>query len=671
MILPIMEEGMRETLPNPRNQVERGLCPQVHTLESNGIQSAHRKPMRSRLLSVSLLALVLGPLGSLAVACSSTQDDGADSADSALTDGELATKALSIMGAKVPNAQQQCNRCHDVNQATLKKWSGDYKTTIAFLSDESKSIDTRINYLRRDPNDPTSTFAPAKLGFLAAGSHFGGSAAVDATRTPTTYKHAQMLKKLFAGKDDEFAKFRTNTLMPIEPEYDRLSAAEYNSIATWLDKGMPQLATLIPEEARPTTCTDDYAALKSHASEIKSKSWQSVNFENHVPMFACAAGSKALDCFKQQFNGHDIFADASSKTYGKQWAQDGSTVRVLRELAYKTFYWTRTSADGRFVSNGVSSGGSDGAVIADLAAALDPAGPKTRDIGASARYDPDFWPDNKGFMFQGTPNGGVFCAQSLLTNPATTKISFSEPQCSKLDTIGLYQTVGERIGDNSVADHFVVNGKFASDNPGQTASDHDLDPTFGPDAKAIIRVMFAQGNDAESGYQVKQSVELDTPFEGDIMMSRSSTLLGARVAGEHGQLGYMVRQVTGTFVGDGYRFTLKPIGRICMAGNKANFSFDERFLVTHHYVKREDFASDAEFAGYKEKGGSDIIITDFVTGKKQRITHMAPGQFALFPHFRSDGWIYFMVRDASGATKSEVIAASDWAVRQVEATPTP
>ena len=623
--------------------------------------------MRS-LLSASLLALVVGPVG---VACSVAAEEDTEAADSALSDADLGTKALAIMGAKVPNAQQQCNRCHDVNTATLSKWAGDYKTTIAFLSDASKSKDERINYLRRDPADPTSTFAPAKLGFLTAGSHFGGSASVDKTRSPATYAQAQMLSKLFEGKDDEFAKFRANTLMPIEAEYDRLSASEYNTIATWLDKGMPALKDLLKEEPRPTTCADDFAQLKAHASEIKTKSWASVNKENRVPMFACDAAAKPLDCFKQTFDGADIFADSATKDYGKGWAQDGGTIRVLRELAYKTFYWTRTSADGRFVANGMSGGGADGAVIADLSAALAAGGPKTRDIAASAKYDPDFWPDNKGFMFQGTPNGGVFCAQSLLTNPATTRVSFNEPQCSKLDTIGLYQTVGQRIGDNSVADHFVVNGKFASDNPGQTASDHDLEPTFGPDAKAIIRVMFAQGNDAEAGYQVKQSVELNTPFEGDIMMSRSSTMLGMRVAGEHGQLGYQVRQVSGTFSGDGYRFSLKPIGRICMAGNKANFSFDERFLVTHHYLTRADFASDAEFAKYKDKGASDIFITDFVTGKKQRITHMNPGQFAIFPHFRSDGWLYFMVRDASGAMKKEFIAASDWAIRQTEATPTP
>ncbi len=605
--------------------------------------------MRSKLVALSIFSLVVAPL---AVACGVAGED-AESSDEALTQKELAIKSLQIMGGKVEGAQQQCNRCHDINTATLKKWSDDSKRSLEFLSDESKSVDERINYMRRDPTDPTSTFAPAKLGFLSAGTHFGGTAAVNKDRTPTTYKHRELFKKLFAGKDAIYKQFREQTLMPIEAEYDRLTAGEYDTIAQWMEKGLPKIGDVLHEEARPTTCTDDFSELRAHASEMKTKGWEARNRTDGVAMFACPPNAKAVDCFKQESGGKDVFPLAESKDYGKGWAQDGSNVRVLRELGYRTFFWTRTSADGRFVANGMSGGGEDGAIIADLEASLTPG--KTRDIGASARYDPDFWPDNKGFMFQGTPNGGVFCAQSLLTNPETKRVSFNEPQCSKLNSVGLYQTVGQKIGDNSIADHFIVNGKFASDNPGQTASDHDLSTTFGPDAKAIVRVMFANGNEAEDGYEVKQSTELSVPFEGDIMMSRSGTLLGARVAGENGQLGYSV----------------KPVGRICMKGNKANFSFDERFLTTHHYLTREDFDSDASFDEYKDKGASDIFVADFVTGKKVRVAHMKPGQFALFPHFRSDGWLYFIVRDASGAEKKEYIVASDWAIRQREATPTP
>ena len=620
------------------------------------------------LLALSLFSLVIAPL---AIACGVVSEDDAESSEDAISEKELATKALQIMGAKVEGAQQQCNRCHDINQATLKKWQDDEKKTVEFLSDESKSQDERINYMRRDPTDATSTFAPAKLGFLSAGTHFGGSATLDKTKTPTAYKRGEMLKKLFKGKDAVYKQFREQTLMPIEAEYDRLTASEFDTISSWMEKGLPKMGDLLREEPRPTSCTDDFAGLRAHASEMKTKGWEAKNKEDGVLMFACPAGGNGLECFTQQSGGKDIFPIADSKEYGKGWAQDGSKVRVLRELGYRTFFWTRTSADGRFVANGQSAGGEDGAIIADLAASLDAAGPKSRDIGATARYDPDFWPDNKGFMFQGTPNGGVFCAQSLLTNPATTKVSFSEAQCSKLDTVGLYQTVGQKIGDNSIADHFVVNGKFASDNPGQTASDHDLSTTFGPDAKAIVRVMFAKGNDAEDGYEVKQSIELDTPFLGDIMMGRSGTILTGRVAGENGQLGYASKQLTATFSGSEYRMSLKPVGSICMKGNKANWSFDERFLTTHHYVTREDFSSDSEWNKYKDKGAADIWVADVVTGKKQRVARMRPGQFALFPHFRSDGWLYFIVRDASATEKKEYIVASDWAIRQREATPTP
>jgi hypothetical protein len=39
---------------------------------------------------------------------------------------------------------------------------------------------------------------------------------------------------------------------------------------------------------------------------------------------------------------------------------------------------------------------------------------------------------------------------------------------------------------------------------------------------------------------------------------------------------------------------------------------------------------------------------------------MNPGQYALFPHFRSDGWIYFVVRTVD--SQDEVIVASDAAL---------
>jgi hypothetical protein len=44
-------------------------------------------------------------------------------------------------------------------------------------------------------------------------------------------------------------------------------------------------------------------------------------------------------------------------------------------------------------------------------------------------------------------------------------------------------------------------------------------------------------------------------------------------------------------------------------------------------------------------GVSDIWYTDLLEGKSRRITNMSPGQLAVFPHFRADGWLQFMVKD--------------------------
>ena len=618
-----------------------------------------------RTQTVAFLSVV--SLAVLAAACGVSQDD-VESSEAAATEEDEARGALRILGSKLQNeerGQATCNNCHDPNKLTLKKWGADYKKTMAVLSDESKPVDERINYMRRNPADPGSGFAPAKLGILTAGTHFSPGSTVNETRHPTVFKQALMLSKLFAGKPEMYARFKSDTLMPIETSYDRLSAGEFEKIVSWVDKGMPKLEELLIEEPRPTTCVDDFTGLKEHVRAVKSTSWYAVNRDARMPMFACATENPG-ECFNQKTAaGKEIFPESRSLVYSKSWATQEDNHRIVRELEYKTFFWMRTSADGRWVANG---GGpridGTGAVIADIAAALDPAGPKTRDIGVNASYDPDFFPANQGFMFQG---GGKFCSLSILKNPLTTKISLDEPECSKLDSVGLYQTVGQVAGDNAISDIFVANSKFASDNPGLNASDTDLALTAGPEAAIVVHVGVARGHDADDGYQVKQHATIPTPFKGDAMMSRSGLLVGTRVAGENGALGYAVDKLQFSPGGEGYRFSIRQAGRICMPGNKANFSFDERFLTTHHYLTRADFESDAAWAPYKDKGAADIYLADFVTGAKTRITRMLPGQFAIFPHFRSDGWLYYLVRDAN--TQKEIVVASDSAIRAIAAAP--
>ena len=39
---------------------------------------------------------------------------------------------------------------------------------------------------------------------------------------------------------------------------------------------------------------------------------------------------------------------------------------------------------------------------------------------------------------------------------------------------------------------------------------------------------------------------------------------------------------------------------------------------------------------------------------------MNPGQYALYPFFRSDGWIYFLVRDTSSHKEYAVASDAVW-----------
>ena len=616
--------------------------------------------MRTTILGGLILSLGIAP----ACAIGSPDDDSVRVA--ALTDDELARSSLEIMGAKVGGQPSTglCQGCHDVdNRTTFKKWADRYAETMKVLTDETKTKEERIHSMLRDPADTKSGFYPGKIGILTAGASLGITTYVRPDRHPITYAQNKLLADLFEGQDDLFTQFKSDTLMPVEPRFDRLSPTQYETLVAWMTKGMPLLADYVADTGRPTTCADDFTQLREHAHQVKATSWSAANRDAKLPMFACPSADPAL-CFQQKGTTGDLFP------ISKDWSANGDTFRVVRELSYGTFYWSRTSPDGRFFAAG---GGpredNTRAVIADLGAALDASGPRTRDILVSASYDPDFYPSNNGFMFQGTSKAGAFCSMSLLTNPATKKITFDEPQCTKLDALSLYQTVAQSTGDNSIGDIFVVNSTFASDNPSLTNAAHDLQLTAGPEAKVTVHVGLALGNDADSGYQIQQHVELPMPFKGDTMMARTGSLLGSRVAGETHALGYAIDRLISTKAASGYKFAVAPAGRICMPGNKANFSFDERFLVTHHYLVREDFPSDDAFKAYGEKGASDIYLADFVTGEKVRITHMAPGQFALFPNFRSDGWLMFEVRDAN--TKLVYVVASDAAIRASTTVPTP
>ena len=143
--------------------------------------------------------------------------------------------------------------------------------------------------------------------------------------------------------------------------------------------------------------------------------------------------------------------------------------------------------------------------------------------------------------------------------------------------------------------------------------------------------------------------------------------------GQHdlAQMGYRIRffrpSAPGAIdkFGDGDASAIVPeAATVCARGGKVSFSFDERFIAFHHHVvddTQEEGAlrSEVGLAGHS----SNIYIYDLKTMRKVRVTKMGPNQFALYPHFRADGWLYFLVRDNN--TNKHYAVASDAAIRML------
>jgi hypothetical protein len=118
--------------------------------------------------------------------------------------------------------------------------------------------------------------------------------------------------------------------------------------------------------------------------------------------------------------------------------------------------------------------------------------------------------------------------------------------------------------------------------------------------------------------------------------------------------GFRVRRIRWTASGGDFQVSTEPMATICLNGAKPVVSFDERFIVTHQYV------DPAEQTGLP-KDTSNIFLMDLATGSVHQLTKVRSKQLALFPHFRADGWIYFLVKDTN--TGTETLMASDAAVR--------
>jgi hypothetical protein len=501
--------------------------------------------------------------------------------------------------------------------------------------DAARSPADVVACLRLDQDRADSPFVPYRAGIYSAAAHLGWFERIFRAAYPGTPENPDPWIA-------EYTRFQQRVAMP-KGNHPRFTQGELDIVAEWFARGLPQLDRVVPPDPAPTTCTPTVTpTLTSHVDRMRLEGWSAVNRERGLAMHGCTTADPR-QCLT-------TYPTARSQPFGVGWEYlPGGTLRILSTLGFRSRYWMRSSADGRFIGNGSTSGA--GAVTTDLLL--------KKDIPTHAAYDPGYFPDNSGFVFQGTPIGTGFCTTNLMTS-APAEITFGEEQCSSDAQVGLYQHLGSGLG----SDHFAIAGQFTSDDGGHRATLSDPSTDFGRTTEVTLTPMTFDGR----RYVALPGVDVRTPFEGDSILSPSTELMVSRLAGPGDrQLGFVIRKVIATRTDDGYAITAPEIGRICRKGGKPAVSFDERWMAYYHYVEANDWAelgfpsaTDPRFLEYRSRGAANIFMVDLLTGATTRVTHMSPGQHALFPHFRSDGWLYFLVRDA--VRRTEYTVASDAAM---------
>lgn len=545
-----------------------------------------------------------------------------------LPDDELADQAVALL-VGTPT-EERCRGCHGLTPDTVRTWGTQTDAAMACIAGLDPNVQT-------EARDIVGCFLtdrsanPTLLGLVST-----------AVTLDWFTRAFEVYYPMTAGPEQ--VRFLQTGRMP-KPPGVFLTQPEVDVLLTWWERGFPGIDDRLRIDGG-LDCTPTIGPeVAAHVTTMATEGWAVLNRDRGITMSGCGPGEVGAACLTS-------FPSSTARAYADGWVVE-DTLRILFEYTYPSSFWTRSSADGRFVSHGGSSAAATGgprAAILDIERGVA--------ILAEALYDPSFFPDNSGFALQGTLMGGGFCRQSLLYSEPTL-ITFSEPECSVFGDVGLYQHIAAVDG----GDFWTAFGQFVSDNHGHSPSLSPLAAPFDVDSVLSLVPLVFDG----TMYVPQPRIRATVPYEGDTVISPSGRLLISRARGMDGlQAGFVLRGLNATPMGTTYAVTTPEIGRYCGRGGKPSFSFDEQFMTFHRYVLAEDAvglgftdAADPGFAPYLTMGAANLFVTDLLTGATRRITNMNPGQYALFPHFRSDGWIYFVVRDSLGAGVNEYVVASD------------
>ncbi len=571
---------------------------------------------------------------------------------------EIALKSLQMLGANVDGARQSCNQCHTIDKDQILEWS---KRTMIVLNcfewfkDEPEKL--KEHCLKKDDK------------YLA--KDYGiWSAFIDKEKFIDAFK--LMFKD---GWESEYKQAVSSIQMP--PHGNLFKKEDFAIMQKWSKKKFIHLEQILnSDRAYPKTCTP-YSSKRLNTILKKSMAynWKSYHQDLPTTFYGCSS-TNTFQCFSEVgTDGQDKFKEVKKYDFSKSWKykhHPHAKMRIIKDLPKSLFYWSRTSPDGRFFITGAL-----GYIYKDNEIVFTEEIDKYASLGVDLEtdkitfikspYDPNFTPDGTSINMA----GGKFCPLSLLKYNDTNYLSFEEPQCSSIEEIELYQSLAISL-ENS--DTFAVAGTHSSDYGGTDLRKPEKeiqDPLASWLNRSFLHLTHLDF-DGRS-YVLRRHEKIESPFFADWIISHTGSLLVSRKSGwdassnKYLDLGLVVHELKENLKTN--KFELQELAQFCTKGGKANFSYDDRFMVYHHYIDENDFKEygfkskeDEEFKKLLKTKKSDIWYIDLLEGTPRRITNMGANQFALFPHFRADGWLHFVVKDQS-TNKNYLLATNELLIK--------
>ncbi len=446
------------------------------------------------------------------------------------------------------------------------------------------------------------------------------------------------VEKIFntANMSSLFTEWKAKVGMPygrnLLPDQDALLLVQ------WYVSGLTDLEKYVlhngPDVCRSEANTFIGSKIKEHVTRmsLEGEGWEFVNLARGLTMFGCSDMDKS-NCFQQKQDASDIFPTQND------WLQTGvkGQIRKLHTFQNSTNYWIRSSADGRFVAAGGSP-----SIVVDLLPKMQ--GKEARINTVKAEFDPSFAPDNQSFMFQGQ-SGSRVCVQTLLEGADPVTIDFLNEGCSKSNLdVGLYQGLGNNLANGDIV---TIAGGFQSDSGDSVFQ--EIAPLFSKSSDLTVSTI---RQSSASAFEKVSQYTIPTPFHASWMASPSQILAAGIVSAStdskarHGGYRLIMLDESLSKKGELPSWDDPSTASICTgSGEKPNFSFDERFLAYYSYDKNSKKLSPSE-------SSANLFVVDLLgDGKPVQITQMPKGLYAQFPHFRSDGWLYFSVYDSKNNTR--------------------